>query len=97
MDRTSPAALDAPPIRRLPVSTPLAGCPQCDPDNPAARYRDTCLIHRVKDGLPAHYFDCDRVQRDVVCDCTATADIEALLTERQSPLTAPKPEEGDHV
>jgi hypothetical protein len=31
------------------------------------------------DGLPAHYFDCDRVQHGGRCDCTATADIEDLL------------------
>jgi len=25
------------------VTAPI--CPQCEPENPAARYRDTCLIH----------------------------------------------------
>jgi hypothetical protein len=62
-------------------------CPKCEPDTPAGRYADTCVIHRVKDSLPAHYFDCDRFQtyyyglRQGDCDCTATADFEALLRE----------------
>lgn len=60
-------------------------CPRCDPDNPAARYADTCAIHRLRESLPVHYFDCDSFQtynyglRQGDCDCTATADIEELL------------------
>lgn len=61
-------------------------CPKCEPDNPAARYLDTCLRHRVEENLPAHYIGCDRFEtynygtRMGTCDCTATADFEALLT-----------------
>lgn len=63
----------------------MSSCPKCEPDNPAARYADTCLRHRVEENLPAHYIDCDRFQtynygtRSGTCDCTATADFEALL------------------
>jgi hypothetical protein len=61
-------------------------CPGCETLNPAARYTDRCFPHRVKDELPAHYSDCDRFRdynygtRQGTCDCTATADIIALLS-----------------
>lgn len=63
----------------------VSACPGCEPDNPAARYADTCAVHRVEDGLPAHYFDCERFNvtdygtRQGKCDCTAPSDIQRLL------------------
>jgi hypothetical protein len=66
-------------------------CPQCERDNPAARYADTCLRHRVQEGLPAHYFDCARVQDGHRCDCTATVDIEDLLAAVEP---SPAPDTG---
>lgn len=41
----------------------------------------------LKDNLSAHYFECDRFEvynygtRQGKCDCTATADFEALIAE----------------
>lgn len=69
------------------MTAPASPCPGCRPDDPAARYAKTCLRHRVLDGLPAHYFDCARVQDGDRCDCTATVDIEDLVA-------AAKPEGG---
>jgi hypothetical protein len=60
-------------------------CPSCEPENPAARYAATCVEHGVRDGLPVHYFDCERFNvtdygtRQGKCDCTATADVTRLL------------------
>ena len=60
-------------------------CPKCEKENPAARYVDTCLRHRIRGSLPAHYLDCNRLNdynygtRQGECDCTATADFSALL------------------
>lgn len=67
-----------------------APCPGCEPENPAARYAATCLRHRLLDNLPVHYFDCDRFNvsdyglRQGRCDCTATADVEALIASTKS-------------
>lgn len=47
----------------------------------------TCRMARVRESLPVHYFDCDSFQiynyglRQGECDCTATADMEALLAD----------------
>lgn len=77
-------------------------CPTCEPDNPAARYADTCLVHRVERELPAHYMDCDRFQtynygtKEGVCDCTATADFEALLALAAPSVTAQPTEAHPH-
>lgn len=43
------------------------------------------IEQRIRDSLPAHYFDCDRFRdynygtRQGDCDCTATADVKRLL------------------
>ena len=67
-------------------------CPECEPDNPAGRYASRCVEHRIRDSLPAHYYDCDRFQtygygaRQGDCDCTATADFLALLASASTPV-----------
>ena len=43
------------------------------------------LAARIRFGLPVHYTHCESVQPGPgVCDCTATADIEALLRRAEA-------------
>lgn len=51
------------------MADPGGVCGKCEPDNPAARYADTCVRHRVEDGLPCSVCGQSQAETDPRYSC----------------------------